>query len=410
MAASWKTRQKATRALITAIADDLLPRRNVTADQLYGLCKLTWITRDHLEEDSAYIRSTKLPALRDIFGEDLPTRDLGSAGSGIAERLQHRGAAKLVRAHTGITNFRNAYRNTSRDWLHRNRRAVLDIFRAARRLRSDAEGSALAASIEALPGIPRTPGDQVASRKASGLLTPVVFTLDPRFRFPMINGNPGIDKLLRSKHVNGRSLDDQHDAMVAMIGKGGIKDAGDLDIFSQSLLEIETGTASVLTKKPESGRDLEVKDHRDVQVIARANQVVRKRLHNRMTNWFRELYRGAYRLTEGKNGAAMFDIEVQAFDGQNRLLIEAKSSADEADVRMAIGQLFAYSYHLRRSESDCQAVLLPSRPDDAIVGLLDHLDLGLLWIEDGVLATQTEWLAGFVNDVDIARAARFHRS
>lgn len=206
MAASWKTRQKATRALISAIADDLLPRRNVTADQLYGLCKLTWITRDHLEEDSAYIWSTKLPALRDIFGEDLPAQDLSSAGSSIAERLQHPGAAKLVRAHTGITNFRNAYRNTSRNWLHQNQRAVLEIFRTARRLRSDADGSALAARIEALPGIPRTLGDRDASRKASGLLTPVVFALDPRFRFPMINGNSGINKLLRSKHVSGSSL------------------------------------------------------------------------------------------------------------------------------------------------------------------------------------------------------------
>lgn len=197
--------------------------------------------------------------------------------------------------------------------------------------------------------------------------------------------------------------------MVAMIGKGGIRDAGDVDIFGQSLLEIQAGTASLLSRKNESGPDLEVKDHRDIQVIAKANQVVRKRLHNRMTNWFRELYRGEYRLSEGKNGAAMFDIEVQAFDGQNRLLIEVKSSADEADVRMAIGQLFAYSYHLQRSETDCKAVLLPSRPNDAIVGLLDHLNIGLLWIEDGVLLTQTKWLAGFVNDGDIARAARFRR-
>lgn len=396
MSLAWKKRQKATRALISSIADNVLSKRNITSDQLYGLCKLTWITRDFLDDDAGYIASTKLPALKNIFGDDVPVGDLGAAANLVAKRLGQRSVAKLVRGHTGITNFRNAYRNTSHIWLEENRAAVIEILRRARRLKNDTEGAKLAAMIEALPGIPRAIGDVESLRKAAGLLTPVVFALDPRFRFPMINGNPGVLKLLKQADVSGSGLVEQHDMMVGMLGRSGIKDAGDLDLYGQSLLDIRTGSSAVLTKKPEQGPGLRVKDDRDVEVIAKARTIERKRLHNRMTNSFRELYGKTYTLTEGRKGAAMYDIEVQAFNTKHRLLIEAKSSTYEADVRMAIGQLFAYSYHLNRSDDDCQAVLLPKRPNDSIIGLIDSLDMGLMWFEDDAVVTETEWLKSFV--------------
>lgn len=409
MSAAWKRRQKATRALVSSIVDDLLSAPALTTNQLYGLCKLTWITRDYLHDDAAYIRSTKLPALKDIFGVDVPANDLRMAATIVADRLNQPNAAKLVRQHTGITNFRNAYRNTSRVWLNQNRKAVVDIFRSARRLRTDAEGSKLAEKIDALPGIPRTAGDAGSLRKAAGLLTPVVFALDPRFRFPVINGNPGVLKLLQQEGATGRGLREQHDVMVAMIGRRGIKDAGDLDLYGQSLLEIQAGAASVMTRKPERGANLRIKDERDVTVIASAQRVKRKRLHNRMTNWFRDLYNDSYKLTEGAKAVAMFDVEVDSFNSKHKLLIEVKSSADEAEVRMAIGQLLAYSYHLGRSDKDCQAVMLPSRPSDAISDLIDHLNMGLIWIEGGMLVTETEWLQQFVANADVLKAGFFDR-
>lgn len=396
MSQVWKKRQKATRALVSSIADGLLSKRNVTSDQLYGLCKLTWITRDFMDDDAGYIASTKIPALRHIFGNEVPSKDLERAAAVVAKRLGQRNVANLVRGHTGITNFRNAYRNTSHAWLEENRNAVVDIFRRARRLKNDAEGARLASKIDALPGIPRRIGGTESFRKAAGLLTPVVFSLDPRFRFPMINGNRGVLQLLKQAGVRGSGLVEQHDTMVAMLGLGGIKDAGDLDLFGQSLLEIKARSSAVLTRKPEHGPNLKVKDDGDVEVVAKAQKIERKRLHNRMTNSFREIYNGGYTLTEGGNGAAMYDIEVEAFNAKHRLLIEVKSSTYEADVRMAIGQLLAYSYHLKRSDDDCQAVLLPKRPSDTIIGLIDSLGMGLMWFEDDAIVTETEWLRSFV--------------
>jgi len=396
MSQTWKRRQRATRALVSSIADSLLSKGNVSSDQLYGLCKLTWITADFQGNDAGYIASTKLPALKHIFGDEIPRGDLSTAATIVAQQLGERNVAKLVRGHTGITNFRNAYRNTSHIWLEENRIIVIEIIRRARRLKSDAEGAKLAAMIDGLPGIARTIGDVKSLRKAAGLLTPVVFALDPRFRFPMINGNPGVRKLLKQAGVSGSGLIEQHDMMVAMLGRRGIKDAGDLDLYGQKLLEIQTGSSAVLTKKLEQGSSLKVKDDRDVEVIAKARTIERKRLHNRMTNSFRDLYKEAYTLTEGNKGAAMYDVEVEAFNGKDRLLIEAKSSTDEADVRMAIGQLFAYSYHLKRSDDDCQAVLLPQRPNQTIMGLIDSLEMGLMWFEDDSVVTETKWLKSFV--------------
>ena len=105
MSKAWKRRQQATRALVSSIANDLLTRRTVTSDQLYGLCKLTWITRDYLDDDAAYISSTKLPALRDIFGDVMPEDDLHMAATIVAKKLHQSGVAKLVRGIPALQIF-----------------------------------------------------------------------------------------------------------------------------------------------------------------------------------------------------------------------------------------------------------------------------------------------------------------
>ena len=38
------------------------------------------------------------------------------------------------------------------------------------------------------------------------------------------------------------------------------------------------------------------------------------------------------------------------------------------------------------------AILLPQRPDDAVIALLDWLEIGVLWLEGERLRTATAWL------------------
>jgi hypothetical protein len=394
MSETWKKRQRATQDLVGSIADHLLRKPRITARQLYGLCQLTWITNDFNREDAGYIYSTKLPGLKNIFGDAVPVNDLDAAARVVAAELKKPTALAIVKKHTGITNYRNAYRNTSLLWLDEHREKVVRILRRGRKLSSDSDGAKLAVEIAKLPGIPRTAGVQSSLRKPEGLLTPLIFAVDPRHRFPIINGNPGVLKLLQQEGGSGASLEQQHDTMVAMIGRNGIRNAADLDLYSQELPEIRAGRAKPLTKQPTTGRLLKQKDDSDIEVIGQSSSQARKRLHNSLTNSVLAMYQDDFKLTEG-GGAAMYDIDVDKFDGRNHLLIEAKSSVAEAEVRMAIGQLYAYGFHLRRSSEDRMAVLLPEEPNELIKRLLDSLEIGLVWMCGPRLSTKTEWLMAF---------------
>jgi len=64
-------------------------------------------------------------------------------------------------------------------------------------------------------------------------------------------------------------------------------------------------------------------------------------------------------------------------------LIEAKGSARRQDVRMAIGQLADYGFQIKSDErfeaAPRPAILLPEKPTQAILDLLDDLEIAAIW-------------------------------
>ena len=66
-------------------------------------------------------------------------------------------------------------------------------------------------------------------------------------------------------------------------------------------------------------------------------------------------------------------LVADAFDPRANLLIEAKAQASRADIRMAIGQLFDYQFHLAPDAK--LAVLLPEAPEVDIRKLLRSLQI-----------------------------------
>jgi hypothetical protein len=102
-------------------------------------------------------------------------------------------------------------------------------------------------------------------------------------------------------------------------------------------------------------------------------------------------------LLEGRAADCKYDVLVRDYDrAGNDLLIEVKSSTDSSQVRMAIGQVFAYWHRLKGGTDDIHcAVLLPSRPTGSVIDLLGWLEIGVLWIEKKQLQTITDWLVGF---------------
>jgi hypothetical protein len=380
---------------VRAAAEFLFSKRSVSPDQVYGLCKLTWITSS-FEEGTAYIRSTKIPALGDIFGRDYATLELAEVADDVVGITGESALRRLVLGETGFTNFYHAYRNSARRWTQDNFSALVPLFKTAHKLASDSQGLILTQALERLPGIPKA-NQQRQLMRPEYLLTPAFFSLDRRLRFPLINGNEGVKRMLSRLGVIKAPLEEQYARMIALYGKAGIRDAADLDQAGRDLPDfIEVGeqkaTKKLLERKATEGRNLPLKDESDVESLQKASTVTNKRLHNKLTNDLRACLRN-YTLMEGSSKSALFDVLVKRFDGKKaELLIEVKSSSESAHVRMAIGQLLDYWFRINGDSTRYLAVLLPVEPEAEVKKLLAWLDIGLLWFSGDKLETCSAWL------------------
>ncbi len=396
MSGIWAERERRTNRLVRAVAQHLFAGGSASADQIYGLCKLTWITNSYSEEDAAYIRSTKIPALGDVFARDYSGRTIEEVAADVSAILRLESVADLVQSHTGFTNLYRPYRNTAREWMRENLASLLPLFIAALSLRTDREGFQLVQQIENLPGVPKANHEEERMRPEY-LLTPAFFALDPRLRFPLINGNKGVQDLLAALNMKKAPLTEQYQKMTGLYGTGGIRDAADLDQVGADLpdfIGLIRGypTKQLLQEKPTEGTELPLKDEADIELLQQARRVTSTRQHNRLTNRLRrELSR--YTLLEGCHREAQFDTLVKDYDGQGGdLLVEVKSSTEAADIRMAIGQLCAYWFHLYGDAERHLAVLLPNEPGDELKSLLEWLDIGVLWFSANGIETCTDWL------------------
>jgi len=226
MSQMWAERQRRTNALVRRIAVHVLAA-DPDGEQLLGLCKLTWITNAYDGENPAYIRSTKIPALADVAGIDLSRYALPTVASLVANEFQDPELEPLILSHTGFTNFYKAYRNSARLWIDENKSALIEIFRQAQSLSTDEQGEELATRIALLPLIPKANHPE-QGMQPDFLVTPVCFALDPRLRFPIINGAERVQVLLRRIGAVDGTATAKYRALVGLIGRGRIKDAADL--------------------------------------------------------------------------------------------------------------------------------------------------------------------------------------
>jgi hypothetical protein len=395
----WAERQRRTNALVRRVAAHIL-KADPDSNQLFGLCKLTWITNAYEGENPAYIRSTKIPALSDVAGIDLRQHALPIAASLVSAEFGDPELEPLILAHTGFTNFYKAYRNSARLWIDANRSELTEIFRQAQALSTDEQGERLARRIASLPRIPKANHPNQGMRP-DFLITPVCFALDPRLRFPIINGAERVQVLLRQIGAVDSTATEKYRALISLIGRDGVKDAADIDQLGLAdqldLVSDENEQLRyLLEEQPEVGDELPSKEEEEVERLQQALSGVQRRLHNRMTNQLRRLL-SSWTLLEGRAADCKYDVLVRDYDrAGNDLLIEVKSSTDASQIRMAIGQVYAYWHRLNgpTDEAHC-AILLPSQPANSVIDLLDWLEIGVLWIEKDQLLTTTDWLCGF---------------
>lgn len=396
MSLDWSNRQRITNRMVRRIAEYVFEQSSVTPRQLYGLSKLSWITNSYEGGKASYIKSTKIPALGDIFDRDFTSLSLKEVSQYIALTLKDESVANIVQEHTGFTNFYKAYRNSSLAWVEENFDTLLPMYKSAFAAKNDNDREMLIKAIQRIPGIPKA-NHQEQLMKAEYLLTPAFFMLDREIKFPLINGNEGVKHLLKALKVKGDDLLKQYRAMVSLYGTGGIEDAADLDQVGNDLPDfIETERTKpkkgLLQKKETKNKNtLPLKDEEDVDVIRKAGTIKQRKIHNQLTNMIRTVLSN-YTLLEGRDNSCMFDVLVQKYNKKHDLIIEVKSSLEKPNIRMAVGQLFDYWYRLKGDEEPHIAILLPGEPDSECVKFLEWMDIGLMWFHDDELNTSTDWL------------------
>ncbi|HAA98799.1 MAG TPA: hypothetical protein DCL39_15400 [Alteromonas macleodii] len=396
MSLDWSNRQRITNRMVRRIAEYVFEQPSVTPRQLYGLSKLSWITNSYEGGKASYIKSTKIPALGDIFDRDFTSLSLKEVSQYIALTLKDESVANIVQEHTGFTNFYKAYRNSSLAWVEENFDTLLPMYKSAFAAKNDNDREMLIKAIQRIPGIPKA-NHQEQLMKAEYLLTPAFFMLDREIKFPLINGNEGVKQLLKALKVKGDDLLKQYRAMVSLYGTGGIEDAADLDQIGNDLPDfIETERTKpkkgLLQKKETKNKNtLPLKDEEDVEVIRKAGTIKQRKIHNQLTNMIRTVLSN-YTLLEGRDNSCMFDVLVQKYNKKHDLIIEVKSSLEKPNIRMAVGQLLDYWYRLKGDEEPHIAILLPGEPDSECVKFLEWMDIGLMWFHDDELNTSTDWL------------------
>ncbi len=94
---------------------------------------------------------------------------------------------------------------------------------------------------------------------------------------------------------------------------------------------------------------------------------------------YNEWLKQGLRFPEIRGGRLAASLYPDGFDEARDLLIEAKSSANRAFIRMAIGQLFDYQRFM--PSLPALAVLVPSQPSDDLQDLLREHRIGLIYEE-----------------------------
>ncbi|MCX7066919.1 MAG: hypothetical protein NTW85_04400 [Methylococcales bacterium] len=401
MSENWAERQRRTNQLVRIAADYVFNQKTVQQtvqpEHLYGLCKLTWITDGRNVDNLTYVKNAKIPALGLIFQKDFSDKTIVEVAEEISKILDQPDVNKLIISHTGFSNFYKVYSNSSLTWIESNFNELLPLFKKAFQLSNDNEGLELIRKISKLSGIPK-PNNPNQKMHPEFLITPVFFALDSRILFPIINGSKGVKNLLKKLKVAGTSLENQYSEMIKLYGTGGIDDAADLDQIGNDITDFvgiagRKPTKKLLESKPDTGgAELPLKDESDIISLQEARTIISKRLHNGLTNKLKS-YLTNYTLIEGRDDRAMFDVLVKNYDkNKNDLLIEVKSSSEAAHIRMAMGQLYDYWFTIKGDIEPHLAILIPSKPDEDIIKLLEWLDIGILWFSGEELETCSDRL------------------
>ena len=377
----WYRKELNTSTLIHAVMSNR-PARSLSAEDIWWLTKLTWITATGGQPVELHWQQLKIPALAHIFKKTPQiTEDLDAT-------LKTMSLPPVVVAaaaqRTGFSNAYRAYRNSLLHWCEEYKADLRKVIAAAQSLGSNDQGRYdLAQEISSLPKVPTPEG--VRQMAAANLLTPLIACLDPKRRFPVVNGETGVKTRLAKLRLTGRDLEEQVRGLIGLIGRFGIADAFDLDTMDDNRFDAVLKRISDSAKSPISEsvvKKLRDRDESEIRAVLKAREVVSRRRHNLMTRRISECLPNLS-MSDGEAKHYLYDIVIFNYDSSGRdLLIEAKPDPDKGSLRIAIGQLFDYQRFLKNQAGTDLAILTITRPPKDYVELLQDLQITSLWFTD----------------------------
>jgi hypothetical protein len=351
---------------------------SLSGEAIWNLIRLTWITRSRDAVSLKYWKTLKVPAVASLFWKTPHVlRDLPATvnAMGLPQPVAEAAAKK-----TGIINFRPTWRNSSRGWCRSHTKELRRIIRDTLDLGSNDHGRyILATRVEALPPI-KSPGDK-ADLRPSVLLSPLIACLDPRCRFPILNGRESVTFLLRKLELAHSGLSNQVRGLIGIIGQFGITDAFMLDSLSEELIKYVRPPKSAIPGRQRAYKESALRsyDEEERKAVRESRTVTYRKRHDRMTNALTRIFHGFDFVTKS-SPAGRCDAFVCDYDGTSRnLLIEAKPDSDKGSIRIAIGQLFDYRRYLTRQAATDLVVLTISPPERMYLELLMDLGITALW-------------------------------
>lgn len=301
-------------------------------------------------------------------------------------------AKTLLKPITGLTDYYKSFRPGLVQFMENNPSKIRYIFGIVSSKLSTTEKIKKACNVMDKMQF-RTPNSGKTS--VYNGLTPVLACLDPSRKFPIMNQRT--ETLLRTMDQE-QNISGALKLVEFIQPRYNMKNAFELDIWAQNEKFPKDKRASKHYAFVRRVRDIGLKPESDS--IANINRQKRRitKKHNKLINDFKRIAPPHWTV-----GESNFDILVENWKPRTRLLIEAKTSSSGSDgrtqIRMAIGQLFDYRHTCFEKEKIALAILLPKRPDQNIVDLLQSLKIHTLYLKkENIKCCSTN--EGKLNDVN----------
>jgi len=379
----WYQTERNTEALIKAVVA-ARPVDGLSGEDIWSLIKFAWITAG---SGDSHWQQLKVPAIAHLFKKQVKIgEDLAST---IASMALPPAIVAAASKPTGMVNAYRAYRNSLLPWCNANKVVLRTLLAAVQKLGSNDQARFdLASKVEALPPVPTPNG--LRHMAGANLITPLIACLDPKLRFPIVNGEHGVKRRLNKLGLTDRSLADKVRGLIGLIGQFGISDAFALDVMNDEQID------QITKRKPKApkaasvggkGTELSHFDDEERKAILKGQELVYRKRHNTMTNALYTLL-PALTMTQGDRQECRFDVLISNYDAGGRdILIEAKPDPDRGSLRIAIGQLLDYRRFLPHQAGTDLALLTITPPPKEYIELLQYLQITTLWFTDSGCGT-----------------------